>query len=101
MEASYVNFVEPGDVVVIGVNGFFADRMTQVASRCGAKVIRVEEEWGKIIEPEKMIKTLKEHPEAKICGVVHGGDLHRGETASWRDWGVLPRRKYPVSWWML
>ncbi|MDI6763247.1 MAG: alanine--glyoxylate aminotransferase family protein, partial [Thermodesulfobacteriota bacterium] len=30
MEASYVNFVEPGDVAVIGVNGFFADRMTQV-----------------------------------------------------------------------
>ncbi len=72
METSYVNFVEPGDVVVIGVNGFFADRMTQVASRCGAKVIRVEEEWGKIIDPEKMIKALKEHPEAKICGVVHG-----------------------------
>ena len=72
MEASYVNFVEPGDVVVIGVNGFFADRMTQVASRCGAKVIRVEEEWGKIIEPEKIIKALKEHPEAKICGLVHG-----------------------------
>jgi alanine-glyoxylate transaminase/serine-glyoxylate transaminase/serine-pyruvate transaminase len=71
MEASFVNFVEPGDVVVIGVNGFFADRMTQVASRCGAKVIRVEEEWGKIIEPEKIIKTLMEHPEAKICGVVH------------------------------
>ncbi len=72
MEASYVNFVEPGDVVVIGVSGFFADRMTQVASRCGANVVRVEEEWGKIVEPEKMIKALKEHPEAKICGVVHG-----------------------------
>jgi alanine-glyoxylate transaminase/serine-glyoxylate transaminase/serine-pyruvate transaminase len=72
MEASYVNFVEPGDVVVIGISGFFADRMTQVASRCGAKVIRVEGEWGKIVDPEKIIKTLKEHPEAKICGVVHG-----------------------------
>jgi alanine-glyoxylate transaminase/serine-glyoxylate transaminase/serine-pyruvate transaminase len=71
MEASYVNFVEPGDVVVIGVNGFFADRMTQVASRCGAKVIRVEEEWGKIVDPDKIMHTLKEHPEAKICGVVH------------------------------
>ncbi len=71
MEASYVNFVEPGDVVVIGVNGFFADRMTQVASRCGAKVIRVEEEWGKIVSPDKIIQALKEHPEAKICGVVH------------------------------
>jgi alanine-glyoxylate transaminase/serine-glyoxylate transaminase/serine-pyruvate transaminase len=72
MELSFVNFVEPEDVVVIGVNGFFADRMTQVASRCGAKVIRVEEEWGKIVEPEKMIKALKKHPEAKICGLVHG-----------------------------
>ncbi len=72
MEASYVNFVEPGDVVVIGISGFFADRMAQVASRCGAKVLRVEEEWGKIVEPEKMIKALKDHPEAKICGVVHG-----------------------------
>ena len=71
MEASYVNFVEPGDVVVIGVNGFFADRMTQVASRCGAQVIRVEGEWGKIVEPERVIKALKEHPEANICGVVH------------------------------
>ena len=72
MEASYVNFVEPGDVVVIGVNGFFADRMTQVASRCGATVVRVEGEWGKIIEPEVIIKALKKHPEAKICGVIHG-----------------------------
>lgn len=72
METAYVNFVEPGDEVVIGVNGFFADRMTQVASRCGAKVIRVEEEWGKRIEPEKVINVLKEHPKAKICGMVHG-----------------------------
>jgi alanine-glyoxylate transaminase/serine-glyoxylate transaminase/serine-pyruvate transaminase len=71
MEASFVNFVEPGDTVVVGVNGFFAERMTEVASRCGAKVIRIDQEWGKIVEPEKLIKTLKEHPEAKICGVVH------------------------------
>jgi len=72
MEASYTNFVEPVDSVVIGISGFFADRMAQVASRSGAKVTRVEEQWGKMIEPEKIIKVLKEHPEAKICGVVHG-----------------------------
>ena len=71
MEASFVNFVEPGDTVVIGVNGFFAERMTEVASRCGAKVIRIEEEWGKIVAPDKIIKALKEYPESKICGVVH------------------------------
>jgi alanine-glyoxylate transaminase/serine-glyoxylate transaminase/serine-pyruvate transaminase len=72
METSFVNFVEPGDTVVIGVNGFFAERMTEVATRCGAKIIRVDQDWGKMIEPERMIKALKEHPEAKICGVVHG-----------------------------
>jgi len=71
MEAAFVNFVEPGDTVVIGVKGFFGDRMTEVASRCGVKVIRVDQEWGKAIEPEKMIKALKEHPEAKVCAIIH------------------------------
>ena len=72
METSFVNFVEPGDTVIIGVNGFFAARMTEVASRCGAKVIQIDQEWGKPVEPERMIHALKEHPEAKICGLVHG-----------------------------
>ncbi len=72
MEASFVNFVEPGDTVVIGVSGFFAERMVEVASRCGARVIRVDSDWGKIVEPERVIKSLKEHPEAKICALVHG-----------------------------
>ncbi|MGQ9509937.1 MAG: pyridoxal-phosphate-dependent aminotransferase family protein [Thermodesulfobacteriota bacterium] len=72
METSFVNFVEPGDIVAIGVNGFFAARMVEVATRCGAKVIRVEQEWGKAVEPERMIKVLKENPQAKLCGLVHG-----------------------------
>lgn len=71
MEASFVNFVEPGDTAVVGVNGFFAERMTDVASRCGATVIRIEEEWGKIVEPEKIIRAMEENSKAKICAVVH------------------------------
>lgn len=71
MEASFLNFIEPGDTVVVGVNGFFAERMTEVGSRCGAKVLRIDQEWGRIVEPAKMIKVLKEHPETKICAVVH------------------------------
>jgi len=71
MEASFVNFVEPGDTVIIGVKGYFGERMTDMAARFGAKVIRIDQEWGKPIDPEKMIKALKEHPEAKICAIVH------------------------------
>src|SRR5512144_2684987 len=61
MEASFLNFVEPGDTVVIGVKGYFGERMVEMATRFGAKVVRIEGEWGKPIEPEKMIKALKEH----------------------------------------
>jgi alanine-glyoxylate transaminase/serine-glyoxylate transaminase/serine-pyruvate transaminase len=71
MEASFLNFVEPGDTVVIGVKGYFGERMVEMATRFGAKVVRIEGEWGKPIEPERMIKALKEHPEAKICAIVH------------------------------
>jgi alanine-glyoxylate transaminase / serine-glyoxylate transaminase / serine-pyruvate transaminase len=72
MEASFVNFVNPGDTVLIGISGFFAERMVEIASRCGAKILRVDQDWGKMIEPERIIKALKDHPEAKICAVVHG-----------------------------
>jgi alanine-glyoxylate transaminase / serine-glyoxylate transaminase / serine-pyruvate transaminase len=71
METAFVNFVEPGDTVIIGVNGLFGERMVDVADRCGAKVIRVDQAWGKVIEPERMIEVIKKNPEAKLCAVVH------------------------------
>ena len=71
MEAAFVNFLEPGDTVIVGVNGLFGERMSDVASRCGAKVIRVEGQWGRIIEPEGMIQAIQGNPEAKICAIVH------------------------------
>src|SRR3954470_12406670 len=43
METAFVNLAGPGDVVVVGVNGLFGERMCDVASRCGAEVVRVEE----------------------------------------------------------
>lgn len=68
MEASFVNFVSPGDPVVIGVNGVFGMRMCEVASRCGAEVIRVDEKWGEAIDPDRL---LSAHPNPSIIAVVH------------------------------
>ena len=68
MEASFVNFVHPGDVVVVGVNGVFGERMCDVAARCGAEVVRVEAEWGHPIEPAAL---LAAHPSPAIIAVVH------------------------------
>jgi alanine-glyoxylate transaminase/serine-glyoxylate transaminase/serine-pyruvate transaminase len=68
MEAAFVNFVKPGDPVVIGVNGVFGERMCDVASRCGAQVVRVEAPWGEPIHPHAL---LTAHPSPAIVAVVH------------------------------
>src|SRR5256885_4374404 len=68
MEAAFVNVVGPGDVVVVGVNGLFGERMCDVAARCGAEVVRVDEEWGRAIEPARL---LDAHPSPKVIAVVH------------------------------
>src|SRR5437867_4805450 len=59
MEFCCVNLIEPGDEVIIGVNGVFGGRMADVAERCGAKVTKVEAPWGRIIEPRQIADALK------------------------------------------
>jgi len=71
MEASFCNFLEPGDVAVIGVNGLFGERMVDNARRCGAKVIPVSAEWGRIIEPEAIEDALKTEKQVKLLALVH------------------------------
>ncbi len=71
MEASFCNVVEPGDLVVIAVNGFFAERMAQIATRCGAEVHRIEVPWGKPVLPETLDQALKSQGKVKAVGVVH------------------------------
>lgn len=71
METSFVNVLEAGDKAVIGINGVFGERMADVAARCGAEVIRIDEEWGNTIDPNRIIDTLKKYPDAKVFAVVH------------------------------
>jgi len=71
MEASFCNFLEPGDVVVIGVNGLFGERMVDNAQRCGAKVIQVTAEWGRIIESEAIETALRAQKRVKLLALVH------------------------------
>jgi len=68
MEASFVNFVRPGDPVVVGVNGVFGERMCEVAARHGAEVVRVEAPWGRPLDPKAV---LAAHPSPSVIAVVH------------------------------
>lgn len=71
MEFCVVNLVEPGDEVIVGVNGVFGGRMAEVAERGGARVTRVESTWGRIIEPQQIADALKKVPKPKFIGIVH------------------------------
>jgi alanine-glyoxylate transaminase/serine-glyoxylate transaminase/serine-pyruvate transaminase len=70
MEAAFVNLLEPGDRVVVGVNGVFGERMCDVAARCGAQVRRVEAPWGRIVDPADVEAAIRE-TSPHLVAVVH------------------------------
>jgi alanine-glyoxylate transaminase/serine-glyoxylate transaminase/serine-pyruvate transaminase len=71
MEACFVNLLEPGDTAIVGSNGVFGDRMCEVARRCGADVVRVEERWGMPLDPQRLLDAQGEHPHARLVALVH------------------------------
>jgi len=70
MEACLVNLLEPGDEAVVCINGVFGGRMADIAERCGAKVTRVETEWGLPVDPDAVRQALKGR-DAKLVAAVH------------------------------
>ncbi len=71
METTFVNILEPGDKVVIGVKGVFGMRMVDMAERCGAEVIQVKAPWGKPLDPDDVRKALSENKGVKFFADVH------------------------------
>ncbi len=70
MEAGFVNFIEPGDRVLILQNGVFGTRMKDVAQRLGAEVDSLDFEWGTPVIPDAVrdqLSSKKYH----IVAVVH------------------------------
>jgi alanine-glyoxylate transaminase/serine-glyoxylate transaminase/serine-pyruvate transaminase len=70
MEACFVNLVEPGDKVLVCVNGVFGTRMCDVVNRLGGELIRLDFPWGRAVDPEVVHKKARETTPA-ILAVVH------------------------------
>ena len=70
MEACFVNLVEPGDDVVVCVNGVFGTRMADIVGRIGGNLIQVDAEWGRAVDPALVEKAVKQC-EPKVVAVVH------------------------------
>jgi alanine-glyoxylate transaminase / serine-glyoxylate transaminase / serine-pyruvate transaminase len=69
MEATVVNLIEPGDPMVVCVNGVFGARMCDVAERAGAKVTRIERPWGEVFTADE-IKRAVDVAKPKLVGIV-------------------------------
>src|SRR5262249_36385365 len=70
MEAAVVNLVEPDEEVVVCINGYFGERMFEMATRIGARPIRVECEWGGPVDLEKAGKAWR-NSNARVLFAVH------------------------------
>ncbi len=72
MEAAVCNVVEPGDKIIVGIHGFFGQRMAEIVERHGGTAVRVEVEFGQVVRGQQVRQALEENPDAKMVGVVHG-----------------------------
>ncbi len=71
LEAAIASLVEPGDRVVVGECGRFGLLFCEIAERCGAEVVPVRAEWGRIVEPDAIDRALGAG-RTKLVAMVHG-----------------------------
>jgi (S)-ureidoglycine-glyoxylate aminotransferase len=71
LEAALTSLVEPGDRVVVGECGRFGLLLIELAERCGAEVVAVREEWGRVIDPARIAAALA-GGRTRLVAMVHG-----------------------------
>jgi len=70
MEAMLCNLIEPGDSVLVCVNGYFGNRMVDMAGRYGAEVRTIQRPWGEVFDPIEIQDALQEKP-TDLVAMVH------------------------------
>ncbi len=70
LEAAVANLVQDGTRVLAVVTGYFGDRLAQVCQRYGGRVTRLDVEWGRACDPQRVRDALAHEPADLVC-VVH------------------------------
>jgi alanine-glyoxylate transaminase/serine-glyoxylate transaminase/serine-pyruvate transaminase len=78
-EATVVNLVEPGDSVVVCVNGVFGGRLADMAQRAGGNVTRLERPWGEVFSADDL-KDLFRRTKPKVVAIV----MAETSTGAWQ-----------------
>ncbi len=86
MEAVVVNLIEPGDRMLVCVNGVFGARMVDVAQRAGAVVSTIERPYGEVFDPDEVRAAIKRNG-PKVVGIVHA----ETSTGAWQPLEEIAR----------
>jgi alanine-glyoxylate transaminase/serine-glyoxylate transaminase/serine-pyruvate transaminase len=86
MEAVVVNLIEPGDKMLVCVNGVFGGRMVDVAQRAGADVTAIERPFGEVFDPDE-VKAAINRVRPKVVGIVHA----ETSTGAWQPVDEIAR----------
>ncbi len=70
MEAAVANVVTEGTRAVVIVSGYFGDRLVQIVERYGGRVRRIDVEWGRAADPQRLRDELRREG-AAVVGIVH------------------------------
>ena len=70
LETVVANLVKDGTRVLAIVTGYFGDRLAQVCARYGGQVTRLEVEWGRACDPQRVREALARQAAEVVC-VVH------------------------------
>jgi len=94
MEAAVANFVEPEAKFAVFANGYFSDRITEMAKRHGAHIVRFEKPWGETFGDEESVEFIRRE-KPKVVAFVHAetstGALQPGRSicSAAHDMGAL------------
>ncbi|WP_322796086.1 alanine--glyoxylate aminotransferase family protein [Tepidiforma sp.] len=80
MEAGVMNVVEPGDRVVVGICGYFGERIAQMAERAGGVVTRVQSPWGEPVDAAAVEAAIRAAGKVKLLAIVHAETSTGAET---------------------
>lgn len=71
VDASIGSALATGEKIILGVNGFFGERMTLIGRAYGLDVVPVEAEWGQPLRPADFADAIRRNPDARAIGAVH------------------------------
>src|SRR4030043_2023611 len=71
MDMAIGSLLETGDKIIVGENGFFGERLAQIASNYGLQTISLKAPLGEPLDPEDLRRLMEKHPDAKVVALVH------------------------------